>query len=71
MVVTIAGACGLRIVWIMTVFEHHKDLLVLLMSYPISWVVTSVALFLGYAYFHKKLLAKVNADSETDTAESN
>ena len=71
MFVTIAGACGLRIVWIMTVFEHHKDLLVLLMSYPISWVVTSVALFLGYAYFHKKLLAKVNADSETDTAESN
>lgn len=42
-VVSLLGACGLRIVWIFTIFEWHKTLDVLYLSYPISWVITAIA----------------------------
>ena len=40
MIVSLAGACGLRIVWILTVFAAHPTLETLYLSYPISWGVT-------------------------------
>lgn len=40
MIVSLLGACGLRIVWIFTVFRLHRSLECLYLSYPISWVVT-------------------------------
>ena len=40
MVVTIFGACVMRIVWIYTIFAWKHTLAVLYVSYPISWVVT-------------------------------
>ena len=45
MIVSLIGACGLRILWIMTVFripEYHKITTVYI-SYPITWAVTFVA----------------------------
>ncbi len=42
MIVSLLGACGLRILWIATVFqipEYHKIITVYL-SYPISWFIT-------------------------------
>ena len=45
MIVSLIGACGLRILWIMTVFQipdHHKITTVYI-SYPITWAVTFVA----------------------------
>lgn len=43
MIVSMLGACGIRIVWISTVFRmlHTKD--VLLAIYPISWIITTIA----------------------------
>lgn len=40
MIVSLLGACGLRIVWIFTVFRMYRSLECLYLSYPISWVVT-------------------------------
>ncbi len=40
MIVSLAGVCGLRIVWIMTVFAANPTLYTLYISYPISWGVT-------------------------------
>ena len=40
MIVSLAGACGLRIVWIMTVFAANPTQEILYLSYPISWGVT-------------------------------
>ena len=40
MVVSVIGACGLRIVWIATVFSKFHSLDVLYCSYPISWILT-------------------------------
>ena len=41
--VTLLGACGLRVVWIFTVFRELHTLDSLYVSYPISWTVTFLA----------------------------
>lgn len=40
MLVSLTGACGLRVLWIFTVFEWKHSLFVLYLSYPITWIVT-------------------------------
>ena len=49
MFITLLGACGLRIVWVYTVFQKYHTIEVLYQSYPISWIVTfavEIVLFL-------------------------
>ncbi|MDD6033366.1 MAG: MATE family efflux transporter [Oscillospiraceae bacterium] len=43
MIVSLTGACGLRILWILTVFAAHRSLFVLYLSYPVSWTITALA----------------------------
>ena len=43
MIVSLTGACGLRILWILTIFAAHRSLLVLYLSYPVSWTITALA----------------------------
>ena len=43
MIVSLVGACGLRIVWIFTIFAAWPTLTVLYLSYPVSWVITTAA----------------------------
>ena len=40
MIVSLTGACLLRIVWIYTIFAANPTLDVLYISYPVSWLVT-------------------------------
>ena len=57
MVVTVLGACGLRIVWIATVFQipEYHTLECLYSSYWISWIVTFlIELVLFYIALHRK-----------------
>ena len=56
MIVSLAGACGLRIVWIMTVFAANPTLQVLYASYPISWGVTFAIHFSCYLIAARKKL---------------
>ena len=42
MLISIAGICGLRIVWIYTIFTKSPTLDTLYISYPVSWIITSV-----------------------------
>ena len=61
MIVSLAGACGLRIVWIMTVFASNPTLYMLYISYPISWGVT-FAIHMGcYLIAGRRKLAKLTA----------
>ncbi len=41
MIVSLLGACGLRILWIFTIFEKYRTLEVLYISYPITWAITA------------------------------
>ncbi len=42
------GICLLRIVWIVTLFAVRHTLFVLCMCYPVSWIVTSLAMLIYY-----------------------
>lgn len=45
MIVSLIGACGLRILWIATVFNipQYHEIITVYISYPITWAVTFVA----------------------------
>ena len=56
MIVSLIGACGLRIIWIFTIFSWHRTLRMLYLSYPITWMITLLAHIICYFIVtHKKL----------------
>lgn len=58
MIVSLAGACGLRVVWILTIFAANPTLPTLFVSYPISWTVTALTHFVCYLVAYNKLKKK-------------
>ena len=54
MIVSLVGACGLRIVWIFTIFAIWPTLTVLYLSYPVSWVVTTLAHVITFVKVRRK-----------------
>ncbi|MBQ0111389.1 MAG: MATE family efflux transporter [Oscillospiraceae bacterium] len=61
MIVSLLGVCGLRLLWIFTVFENvWRDPLCIYLSYPISWVITIAAQFIGYMIFSRKAINKLD-----------
>ncbi|SEL19430.1 putative efflux protein, MATE family [Butyrivibrio sp. ob235] len=65
MIVSIIGACGLRIVWILTVFRIYHDLTVLYISYPVTWTITSTAHLISYFIIKKKVVSKMDGGTVT------
>ena len=57
MIVSLLGACGFRILWIFTVFQSHRSLWVLYISYPVSWVLTGAVHMVCYILIRKKLFS--------------
>ncbi len=58
MIVSLIGACLLRIVWVLTVFKAKETLASIFISYPISWILTIFASFLLIQIVLRKLLKK-------------
>ncbi len=54
MIVSLLGACGLRILWVLTVFAAHPTTGVLYISYPISWSITFSVLLISFVVIYKK-----------------
>lgn len=50
MVVSLIGACAMRVVWIYTVFAAYRTPEALYISYPISWFATTVVLYICYLF---------------------
>ena len=67
MIVSLVGACGLRLVWLGTVFQieqfHTPDTVYL--SYPVSWVITVVAHVICFIICRRKLNKKVQLRKES------
>ncbi len=55
MVMNIAGLCGIRILWIVFAVPHFPDLYHIILSCPVSWVVTATAFILYYGFRHRKM----------------
>lgn len=66
MIVTVVGVCGVRIVWIYTVFAHFHSLFWLYISYPISWLVTLFIHCICYFAVRNKL-PKENMPRDDET----
>ena len=49
MVFSMLGVCALRVVWILTAVPVRREMRTIIFSYPLTWTVTSVLLFL---YLH-------------------
>lgn len=47
-IITAAGACGLRILWVYTFFRASPTFTTLILVYPVSWAATSAAIFAAY-----------------------
>ncbi len=54
MIVSLLGACGLRILWIFTVFRMFPTLPILYISYPVSWAITLTAHFICFHLLFNK-----------------
>lgn len=57
MLLAIAGVCGIRLVWIYTVFATFRTLEILYLSYAVCWIVTGTAYY-TFAYLNVKKLKK-------------
>lgn len=59
MVVSLLGACGLRILWIYTIFNWDRSLFTLYVSYPVSWIITALVHALCFYFVRKKVFQKL------------
>ena len=46
-IISLLGACGIRILWVYTVFQQFKSLRTLYLVHPITWVITNIALLIN------------------------
>ena len=66
MIVSLIGACALRLVWIATVFQIDKfhNIETIYISYPISWSITFIAHLISFIIIRKILEKKWRRDGE-------
>lgn len=55
MFVSLTGACGLRVLWVFTVFAAYRSLDVLYLSYPVSWAITAIAHMITFRKIRRKI----------------
>ena len=70
MIVSLLGACGLRLVWIATVFnieEFHTPFTVYV-SYPVSWLATILAHIVCYVIIRARLRRKIENQKKDEPA---
>lgn len=53
--ITIAGVCGFRLLWVGTVFAKKHTYTTLMMVYPVSWVITVIAIIIAYFIVTRKI----------------
>lgn len=61
MLVSLIGACGLRVVWVFTVFAAFPTFPVLFLSYPVTWGITFLTHVVCAKIVRKKIVVKLNA----------
>ena len=54
-VVSLAGICGVRIIWVYTVFPFSRTFNTIMAAYPISWTITAVVLVVAYFMMMRKI----------------
>ena len=65
MIVTMVGVCGLRVLWVFTVFPQYRSMFTLYLSYPVSWLATGIVLVTMYAVTFRKILKRSRNNENT------
>ena len=52
---TLVGICGIRITWVYTLFAQTPTYEVLMATYPVSWLVTTIFIYIAYRFYIKHL----------------
>ncbi len=70
-IVSLLGACGLRILWIFTIFkiEKYHTIAMLFLSYPLSWAITFLV-HLACFYFMRKKFPKGDVDDSSQNEQA-
>ncbi|MDO4514115.1 MAG: MATE family efflux transporter [Lachnospiraceae bacterium] len=58
MIVSLLGACGMRIIWIFTIFRRMHDQTILYISYPISWFITSAVHIICFVLLFRRMVKR-------------
>lgn len=66
MIVSMLGACGLRLLWVATIFQTNPVPMMLYPSYPVSWLVTFLVHVLCWTVIRRHVRAKMSPAAETD-----
>lgn len=64
MVVSLVGACGLRLIWVATVFPLFRSPATLYFSYPVTWTITGAAHILFFLLIRKRTYARVRGTGQ-------
>ncbi len=67
MIITVGGACGLRLLWIATVFQWVHTLPCLYLSYPVTWVITFLCEMAVFLHIYRKKLRSAQTTVPTQT----
>jgi putative MATE family efflux protein len=66
MVVSIVGICAYRVLWVKFVFNNKPTLTILYISYPISWIITALALGVCILHVFNKVKKKFNIENNNE-----
>ncbi len=58
-IITAVGICLMRVLWIFMVVPRWHNILAVVVSYPLTWFLTSLAFTVYYQHFRKKQLKTV------------
>lgn len=56
--ISLVGACLLRVVWLWTVFPSSQTLETIFISYPVTWIATTLTAFIVIQILLKKIIKK-------------
>lgn len=70
MIVSLIGACVFRVVWIGTVFKAVGSLESIYISFPISWMLTTLAAYICYRVIFKRVERRMEAEDGAATVEA-
>jgi Na+-driven multidrug efflux pump len=64
-VISLLGICAFRIAWVYIAFGHNPSLNILYISYPVSWTLTTTALYICYFALRKRAFTRNSTFAKT------
>ena len=58
-IISLVGACGIRIVWVYTIFKAYHHMSVLFLVHPVTWIITNIALTINLIIVYKHAKKKM------------